>query len=362
MKQYTGIECPICQQRFTESDDIVVCPDCGAPYHRACIKEKGQCAFADQHGGDFAWQPPQPETPLYDGEAELRCSRCGTINPSDKLFCEVCGNQLNITPENISRQYPGHEQNPGSPEHPDAQGPDAQGPYAGPFGPGGQPQNQPPNMGGPMGGPAGPEMSGPFRAMPYNPFTTPFGGLNPDEEIDGIPVKDLAMFLGQNSHYFLPKFKQMKTKGSNSWNWSACFLRLYYCLYRKMWGLAAIGIVLQILLSLPSVFYLIEVYRAQMGLGALFFSADALDTLSIFGSFLTLIVMSLFGLFTNRIYMHTVFKRVRKIRAQYGDTPQYHEMLLKGGYVSKTAVIVALAVTFLTSFASAFIMLFMSSI
>ena len=36
MSNYTGCKCPVCQQPFTETDDIVVCPECGAPYHRAC--------------------------------------------------------------------------------------------------------------------------------------------------------------------------------------------------------------------------------------------------------------------------------------------------------------------------------------
>ena len=36
MIDYTGLECPICGEKFTAQDDIVVCPECGAPYHRAC--------------------------------------------------------------------------------------------------------------------------------------------------------------------------------------------------------------------------------------------------------------------------------------------------------------------------------------
>ena len=36
MARYTGNHCPVCEQEFTDNDDIVVCPDCGTPYHRAC--------------------------------------------------------------------------------------------------------------------------------------------------------------------------------------------------------------------------------------------------------------------------------------------------------------------------------------
>ncbi len=34
MINFTGIKCPVCGKAFTDEDDIVVCPKCGAPYHR----------------------------------------------------------------------------------------------------------------------------------------------------------------------------------------------------------------------------------------------------------------------------------------------------------------------------------------
>jgi hypothetical protein len=34
----------VCKAEFEEKDDIVVCPDCGLPYHRACFAENGDCA------------------------------------------------------------------------------------------------------------------------------------------------------------------------------------------------------------------------------------------------------------------------------------------------------------------------------
>ena len=38
MADYKGNTCPVCKQKFKEADDIVVCPDCGTPYHRECWK------------------------------------------------------------------------------------------------------------------------------------------------------------------------------------------------------------------------------------------------------------------------------------------------------------------------------------
>ena len=57
---YKGIKCPVCEKPFTENDDIVVCPTCGAPYHRACYMEKGACIFTDLHEAGKDWAPPPP--------------------------------------------------------------------------------------------------------------------------------------------------------------------------------------------------------------------------------------------------------------------------------------------------------------
>ena len=36
MPKYYGCPCEGCGKPLTLQDDIVVCPDCGAPYHRVC--------------------------------------------------------------------------------------------------------------------------------------------------------------------------------------------------------------------------------------------------------------------------------------------------------------------------------------
>ena len=43
MMDLSGIPCPVGGKPFTKDDDIVVCPVCGAPYHRACYQEAGHC-------------------------------------------------------------------------------------------------------------------------------------------------------------------------------------------------------------------------------------------------------------------------------------------------------------------------------
>ena len=55
---YKGVECPVCKNRFTENDDIVVCPDCGTPHHRACWATVSHCANEDRHKDGFLFENP----------------------------------------------------------------------------------------------------------------------------------------------------------------------------------------------------------------------------------------------------------------------------------------------------------------
>ena len=49
MPKYYGCPCEGCGKPLTLQDDIVVCPDCGAPYHRVCYEKLGQCIHRPAH-------------------------------------------------------------------------------------------------------------------------------------------------------------------------------------------------------------------------------------------------------------------------------------------------------------------------
>ena len=99
MNNYLNSECPYCGKKFTENDDIVVCPDCGTPHHRGCYKEHGVCANNELHGG-FEWKSSsEPRTPENKGGNEQKfdsfaCPNCGGMNPSGTKFCSNCGAPL----------------------------------------------------------------------------------------------------------------------------------------------------------------------------------------------------------------------------------------------------------------------------
>lgn len=38
--EFTEYKCPVCDKQFKKGDDVVVCPECGAPHHRECYEKK----------------------------------------------------------------------------------------------------------------------------------------------------------------------------------------------------------------------------------------------------------------------------------------------------------------------------------
>lgn len=199
MIDYTGIPCPVCHKDFTSDDDIVVCPECGAPYHRECYQSVGHCIYSDKHGTDEAWNPPQkqqeePHTENGEGSQEDNqrikpCPRCGARNYKDALFCDKCGFPLSA-----------NEARPGG------------FPFSGTGAPG-----QPP-----MGG------------MPFVAFD-PLGGVNPAEDFDGVPASDLAKVVGPSAPYYLPVFDRIKKTNKGKFSFSAFLFSGGWMLYRKQY-------------------------------------------------------------------------------------------------------------------------------
>lgn len=59
--RYLKQKCPVCENEFLPTDDIVVCPLCGTPHHRDCYKKNGECGNYDKHNEGFCWTPEEVE-------------------------------------------------------------------------------------------------------------------------------------------------------------------------------------------------------------------------------------------------------------------------------------------------------------
>ena len=70
-----GQKCPVCDAYLFDNDDVVFCPECGAPHHRECYHSIGHCAFESTHGTEQQYKRiPIPEKSDKIGGKELYMS------------------------------------------------------------------------------------------------------------------------------------------------------------------------------------------------------------------------------------------------------------------------------------------------
>lgn len=153
------------------------------------------------------------------------CPECGTQNESDYVYCKNCGTQLKETKQQKKDSY-----------NPNFHYNDTQ-----------------------------------YNNQTYN---SPFGEgqENAPDNIEGIPLNDVAIYVGKNAHDICPKLHKLEiTKGKASWCWPVAILG--YCLgpigsaiwflYRKMYAVAAVFIAAGILLAMVNTALTLE-YTTQI--------------------------------------------------------------------------------------------------
>ena len=305
MADYTGCKCPVCQQPFTEGDDVVVCPACGAPYHRACYQKSAGCLFADRHGVDFEWKPAPGEMPNRDASsaagAEIPCPACGAMNPAGGLFCESCGAPLRA----------------GGPRYAPGSGPAAAGPAS--YGPAAGPQYDPY---------AGAQAAG--------------APLRPEDDLGGVKARDWAAFLGPNAGYYLMNFKRMAVTGQKlAVTFSAFFFGPFYFFYRKMWVPAALFLTLDVFGAyIPQLLQFLVLAESPLVAGL---------NLDVFSTVLNVLrVVNLAIQFTEGLFAVYWYRRIgekRIARTLQSCTPaEAPAALARAGGVSLTALVVSLSV------------------
>lgn len=317
MHNYTGIKCPHCDIPFQKDDDIVVCPACGAPYHRHCYEEIGHCLFIDEHASGKVWAAPEsPKAPNPDNEIkDKECTVCGTMNNSSALFCNRCGSPLIGAPEVHQNRTDKRTQNPEQSESIP------------------NPQENPVFWNG-FAGPL------PFDLM---------GGVNPTEMIDDdVSFGEVSKLVRQNTIYYMPRFRYIKISKRNKFNLSAFLFGGAWMLYRKMYTKGAVFAILQFGLYLAYIFTSMFVSAPTLAqilqsLGIDYTQGLSLNTAELLAVYeilaqnpalylkiassliclvLLLILMIYSGITSNKAYMkhsiHTI-KLIKKEDAGHGD-------------------------------------------
>ncbi|HCR44523.1 MAG TPA: hypothetical protein DIV41_08065 [Ruminococcaceae bacterium] len=342
---YNGLKCPVCGKTFTKDDDIVVCPECGAPYHRECYAKAGRCVFSEKHGQPgSAWKPQKTisENGPAGADETTHCPRCGFINRGDAMFCQHCGLPLG----EIHSQYTYGAA--GGRQPPYGQG---QRPFGGqrqqPFGQGQQPYG---------------------AGQPF--FFDPLGGVNPNETIDDIPVGEVARFVQDGTQYYIPVFMNLKKFAKNRFNFSAFLFPGIWMLYRKMYKLGSV------ITSLAAALYVLSAYVTYNFILPIFkdISGDIGGTLDPFSMtsqqmsmfamkleslsggqrflcnlpgiilLLQIAIMVISGIYANRVYLKHSVSSIQSIRKGAGSAAQAEMQIASTGGVNTFAATCAVII------------------
>ena len=300
MTRYTGNHCPVCEQAFTDEDDIVVCPDCGTPYHRACWQKVGACTHKSEHAAGFEWKPevgPEAEQAAH----EATCPNCGTHNTPGAARCSHCGCPLpkstgaEDAKAEDEKSVPIYARDPAAVHSKDRTEP---GPHIDAYGTGAD--------------------GGIYRRE-----------IGPEDTIDGIKAKDWAAYVGRSPMYYLMQFFHMSlTKQKVAVSLSAFLFGPAYLLYRKMWKEGLLTAVLTVVLSLPSLIAIVATFNPSLfGAMPLGWVPVAADVCAI----AAWIVKILLGLFSVYLYRNHAKKNIDKICTDYPEGNARTDALLQKG-------------------------------
>lgn len=309
MEKYKGAVCPVCLKKITETDDVVVCPDCGAPHHRECWSKLGHCGCIELHATGQTWHNPaetetaEPEatesatkstTPPESGTDDRAahapesgkkiCPACHAENNPDAAFCSSCGMPLN--------------------------------------------------------GAAFSAANGVNPQQAFRILTDPLGGVPPEEEIDGVSARQLGELVGRNSAYYIPRFREI-SKGNRRFlpNLSAFLFDIPWFFYRKM-ALPGLGVlILELALASPSVWMIAQ--AVIYGNSASF--SDTFYTLYNICSILQLLLRIGIGFFANKIYLLHCTGLARRLNEKYPDGPERQNVTRKKGGVATAILFIWLA-------------------
>jgi len=339
---YKGIKCPVCEKLMLEDDDIVVCPECGAPYHRACYMEKGSCIFTELHEKGENWVPPAPPTaPNTVSEIkDQECPNCGVLNAHSAMFCNICGTSLTGEPT-PHRNSPYNHHTPHSAAEEERRDAAQTGSY-------------PP--------PPGVTFHG-FGAMPFQ-FDS-MGGVNPEEKLaDNVSYGDVSKLVQQNTSYYMPVFHMQQKFKHRKFNFTAFLFSGGWLLYRKQYksGIIVTGLMALLYMAMyaltafcawPVIVQALEAANVHVNDVSLTYLqigthlSQYLEThpeqiAALYSPFfcmaLMFLVMVVIGFIGNRLYMNHCIRTVQKIKAEAQT-----ESDLEAAYLSCGGVNIAVA-------------------
>lgn len=303
-------KCVVCGAYLFEEDDVVYCPECGAPHHRDCYNSVGHCGLEQYHQTAMQYdkQKENDKTAVQEektAEPETKtveCSMCGTKYDASEKACPSCN------APNFNR------------------------------------------------------MGGNFVNFDF------LGGVPGDLDIgEGVTADEAKRFVMSNTYRYIPKFAQMNLGKRASWNWIAFFFPSGWFLSRKMYKYGFLAVALLIAFILPTIPFVYQMnsvipsdiagnYSAMMNWAQQNLTelvSPALTVFAFVGGLLRLVLMILCGIFGDYIYRNHVIASVKVIKENSDDKD--YDMRKKGGVSLWLMLLGIIIVEYLPSFVTLFL-------
>ncbi len=287
-----GEKCAVCKAYLFAEDDVVYCPECGAPHHRDCYSSIGHCALEEFHGTENQYKKPEPpkEEPKETSHTTITCGMCGEKYDINEDACPECDT---------------------------------------------------PNMS---------KMGGRYVTFDF------LGGVNPKTDLgDGVTADEAKKFVANNTHRYIPKFLGFKSGKRASWNWLAFLTPCGWLMSRKMYLLGAIIGAIQIAFTMLKVPFTAAVNQLDFSAATNYvestniilenFSSIGLTAFytAFIGVILDLIIRIVVAVFGDLIYKNRVISKIAEINLQSENKAEDYRK--KGGVSIIAGVLGYFAVT-----------------
>ncbi len=208
-----GLTCPVCHAYLFDDDDVVFCPECGAPHHRECYSSLGHCALHTLHGTDKQYDREEQIKQIETKPQEEQQNEPFTASGNEEtVCCSMCRERYDFTLDAC-------------------------------------PNCNTPNL---------EKFGEDFTGFDF------LGGIPADYDIgEGVIADDAKRLVASNTPRYIKKFAFLNKSHRISWNWMAFFFPNVWALARKMFPLGAIATALMIAANLLTIPFYSAVYSAS---------------------------------------------------------------------------------------------------
>ena len=300
MSRFTDKLCPVCRVRFTDNSDVVVCPECGTPHHRACYAKTDSCSISEYHAVGFSWNGKLPDEDTFTSSQ--------THEPSDPHQAEYPSGS---NASQVHIDIPEYKNADGTPD-------------------------------------------------PYFELYRHIRSITDDEVRgkDGVSGKELCHFAGKSLMHYAQAFDVFRNgvykNGSRQpvkvfLNFCAGFFMPIHQFYRRMDLLGTALLLLSAVTALPEILLYYDAEYSSIVFDESLTSL--LNGLAILANLINVTVTVLLCVFSDYIYYKFCVKKIKKIRSRFDDgkAEGYYVALTESGAPSKLRIVIGILATLLIS-------------